>query len=910
MKKIGIASVAMLLATVGLVNLTNKDNKKIVNDLESSTTDVINEKSNVKKVALKNASSGNDAFNASKIYFQTAQDSEGYEYLRFATALRGSYSRVSYTRHIDGLGDNDSNVSVLYKGIAADGKVSYYDGSGLVDHDVTSTENYYWACYTIRFKSNSTYKDSDITLTLNVDDKYTDSHTISLNNAKNYVEDNADITINELKTYRMEAENLDFSKATLRDDFANAGRTFIETPTVGEASGGKSICGYKPGSVFEISLNLLKESTLYITSSMSDTETNYTINDGVKFEMDSTLMTAEDMSFTFHGHPNYWEWKEVVIGKITLPAGEHTFKMTSVSRRPNIDYFDFEVLKYGNQEKEKVLEELVVGTLPTKTKYEAGEIFDPTGMVIKAKYSDYTYVDVTDYTIDKTGPLSAADTGITVSYEGKTVIVPIEVGKSYDVTLATLGDHIFEAENIKVDDNWILRSDMAGFGRNFSISNSTASGGKSIERYDVGTKMTIEFYVGEDSTLALQIVASNYTNFTFDEKVEVKIDDTILVSNNPTLGHRYDYDYWNWVNVKFEEKQLTKGDHVLTINMKAEHPNLDFVNFRITKYGDKSVVLDNVYNKNSKVATVVKEGLVTVEAEEMNVEHWKRASAFDANVQEMATASNGKYLAASSGSAGGNKNYYAEFKINMDFAGKVEFSAAYVQPEGKKTIDMDMTRLYAIMIDGNEVSLDSTKTTLAAREDATVWDVFNYNLINLDAGEHTVRIELKENLSYAPNIDYVKFDVKKIKTIVNEAGRIKLEAEEMDLSNLVSDGRSLIEEKKVDATSGTGSLGHIVSGYIDIDFNVTFASTLTMQGLFSKYEAHSLKDKVEFKLDGVVVDYDDITLGRAEDGSNDWFNWKEATINFGDLASGVHTLTINFKQGCNFDCATLEFAAK
>ena len=183
MKKIGIASVAMLLVTVGLVNLTNKDNKKIVNDLESSTTDVINEKSNVKKVALKNASSGNDAFNASKIYFQTAQDSEGYEYLRFATALRGSYSRVSYTRHIDGLGDNDSNVSVLYKGIAADGKVSYYDGSGLVDHDVTSTENYYWACYTIRFKSNSTYKDSDITLTLNVDDKYTDSHTISLNNA-------------------------------------------------------------------------------------------------------------------------------------------------------------------------------------------------------------------------------------------------------------------------------------------------------------------------------------------------------------------------------------------------------------------------------------------------------------------------------------------------------------------------------------------------------------------------------------------------------------------------------------------------------------------------------------------------------------------------------------------------------
>ena len=724
------------------------------------------------------------------------------------------------------------------------------------------------------------------------------------------VQKRIDITVNELKTYRMEAENLDFSKATLRDDFAAAGRTFIETPTVGEASGGKSICGYKPGSVFEISLKLLEETTLYITSSMSDTELDYKINDGVKFEMDSTVMTAEDVTFTFHGSPNYWEWKEVVIGKITLPAGEHTFKMTSVSERPNIDYFDFEVLKYGTQEKEKVLEELVVSSLPTKTKYEAGETFDPTGMVIKAKYSDYTYVDVTDYTIDKTGPLSVADTGVTISYEGKTVIVPIEVGKAYDARITAVGEHILEAENIKVDDNWILREDMAGFGRNFTIDNSTASGGKSIERYDVGTKMTIEFYVGEDSTLALQIVASQYNDFRFDEKVEVKIDNTVLTSDNPTLGHRYGDDYWNWVDINFDALGLAKGDHVLTIDMKAERPNLDFVNFRITKYGDNSVVLDNVYNKNSKVATVVKEGLVTVEAEEMNIEHWKRASAFDANVQEMATASNGKYLAASSGSAGGNHAYYADFKIDMKFAGKVSFSAAYVQPEGKKTKAMDMTRLYAIYVDGTEVSLDSAKTTLAAREDVTVWDVFNYNLVKLDEGEHTVRIELKENLSYAPNIDYVKFDVKKIKTIVNEAGSVKLEAEEMDLSTLVTDGSSPIEGKQHTSTSGTGSVGHINSGYIDIDFKVAFDSTLEIKGMFSKAEPYSLKDFVEFKLDGVVVDYDDITLGRAEDGTNDWFNWKEATVNFGDLTAGIHTLTINFKAGCNLDCVTLEFAAK
>ena len=815
MKKIGILSVALLLSVVAFSNVTKENNKTSVADLESSTTDFMNEKSNIKKVSLRDAKRKSDLFKASKIYFQTASDAEGYEYLRFAAGISGSYSKVSFTRKIAGLEDKTDEVTTLYKGIAANGKVLYTNGDKLLSENVESTKNYYWACYTIRFKSDSTYKDSDITITLNVDDKYTDSRTISLNNAKNYVEDNADITINELKTYRMEAENLDFSKATLRDDFAAAGRTFIETPTVGEASGGKSICGYKPGSVFEISLNLLKESTLYITSSMSDTETNYTINDGVKFEMDSTVMTAEDMSFTFHGHPNYWEWKEVVIGKITLPAGEHTFKMTSVSRRPNIDYFDFEVLKYGNQEKEKVLEELVVGTLPTKTKYEAGEIFDPTGMVIKAKYSDYTYVDVTNYTIDKTGPLSVADTGITVSYEGKTVIVPIEVGKAYDVKLATLGDHIFEAENIKVDDNWILRSDMAGFGRNFTIDNSTASGGKSIERYDVGTKMTIEFYVGEDATLALQIAASNYTNFTFDEKVEVKIDDAVLTSNNPTFGARYSNDYWNWVNVKFEERQLTKGEHVLTIDMKAERPNLDFVNFHIKQIGDQQE-----QHNLSRIAVS------------------KNPTKID-------------YLVGETFDATG-----MEVKAIYDDATEEVITDYVVDKTGALTLD-----------------------------DTTI------KITYLDK-ETTLTITVK-------NVDFE----------VNEAKSVKLEAEEMDLSNLVSDGSSLIENNN--KSSNNASVGHINSGYINISFNITFDSTLTMKGLFSKYEVeHQLKHYVEFKLDGVVVDYDDIALGRAEDGSNDWFNWKEATVNFGDLTAGAHTITINFKSGCNFDCATLTFAAK
>ena len=570
MKKIGILSVALLLSVVAFSNVTKENNKTSVADLESSTTDFINEKSNVKKVALRNASSENNAFNASKIYFQTAQDSEGYEYLRFATALRGSYSKVSYTRHIDGLGDKDSNVSVLYKGIAANGKVSYYDGSGLVDHDVTSTENYYWSCYTIRFKSDSTYKDSDITLTLNVDDnKYTDSRTISLNDAKNYVDDKKiDTTINEFKTYRMEAENLDFSQATLRDDFVAAGRTFIETPPAEyETSNGQSICGYKPGSIFEISLNLLEESTLYITSRMSDTQLDYKINEGVKFEMDSTLMTAEDVTFTFHGHPNYWEWKEVVIGKITLQAGVHTFKMTSRSKRPNIDYFQFETLKYGNKEKERVLEGIEVTTLPTKTKYEEAETFDPAGMVVRAKYSDYTYEEITDYTIDKTGPLTIADTEVTISYNGKSTKVAIEV----DLKISSVGEHIFEAESMDL-------SNLVSDGSAFIENNDKSSGNASIVHIISGY-INIDFKVSFASTLQFKGMFAKYEPVQLKDCVEIKVDGNVLDYENITLGRASDgsNDFFNFKECVTNKVNLTEGSHTLTITFKIGC-NFDYAN--------------------------------------------------------------------------------------------------------------------------------------------------------------------------------------------------------------------------------------------------------------------------------------------------------------------------------------------
>lgn len=72
----------------------------------------------------------------------------------------------------------------------------------------------------------------------------------------------------------------------------------------------------------------------------------------------------------------------------------------------------------GQEGTEKTLESIEITKGPDKIAYTEGEKFDPTGMVVTAKYSDETSKVVTDYTYSPEGELGKDDTKITVSYTG------------------------------------------------------------------------------------------------------------------------------------------------------------------------------------------------------------------------------------------------------------------------------------------------------------------------------------------------------------------------------------------------------------------------------------------------------------------------------------------------------------
>ena len=117
--------------------------------------------------------------------------------------------------------------------------------------------------------------------------------------------------------------------------------------------------------------------------------------------------------------------------------------------------------------------------------------------------------------------------------------------------------------------------------------------GKSIERYDINSILTLDFYANENITLKLSAVVSNYDEINLNDSVIFKVDDTTLVSDNPTLGHRNPNDWWNWQTALFNEIDLTKGSHSLTIKMYTARPNLDCFNFHVKKYGE-TVVFSNL----------------------------------------------------------------------------------------------------------------------------------------------------------------------------------------------------------------------------------------------------------------------------------------------------------------------------
>ena len=141
-------------------------NKKT--DFNETPTLLNNKGIDIKKIQF----GDNEEVKTSKIYTQWATLNDGSTSLRFAIALKGNIETITFIRNeVIGLEitkeANIVNVDTVYKSIAANNKNYYYTNEGLAEED---NDSYYWACYTINYSKDSSLKQNNIELSVQIND--------------------------------------------------------------------------------------------------------------------------------------------------------------------------------------------------------------------------------------------------------------------------------------------------------------------------------------------------------------------------------------------------------------------------------------------------------------------------------------------------------------------------------------------------------------------------------------------------------------------------------------------------------------------------------------------------------------------------------------------------------------------
>ena len=162
-KQLALFALSATLLTAGII--VNKSEMKS-NGFEESATDLYSKENNIKKIR-KTDEVVTPTVETSIMYAQSGNDGTN-SYLRFATAVKGDVTSITFNRKVEGKEDRPLECKTLYKGISSNGKTYYYNGEELVTAQDENTNNYYWACYTIKFEANSSYLDKDITLEMTI----------------------------------------------------------------------------------------------------------------------------------------------------------------------------------------------------------------------------------------------------------------------------------------------------------------------------------------------------------------------------------------------------------------------------------------------------------------------------------------------------------------------------------------------------------------------------------------------------------------------------------------------------------------------------------------------------------------------------------------------------------------------
>ena len=254
--------------------------------------------------------------------------------------------------------------------------------------------------------------------------------------------------------------------------------------------------------------------------------------------------------------------------------------------------------KNKNREGKHVLS-IQITNFPTKLRYKEGEIFDKSGMIVKAIYNDTTESNIDNYTIiDNNKPLTIYNTAILISYEGKNTTFNIIIINDENLeirpnpskekfTLESSGVITrFEIEDSDIS-NWIISEKEYN---NKIIENSDASDGKYLSGIDENVKegyLNFNLNLIYDSIIKMNVSYSQNKNYQYSD-IDISSIYTFLVDENNEIdidGKGILNDNTKWQIIKYKSYILPKGRHTISLkslsNFEIYTPNIDYIDFKI-----------------------------------------------------------------------------------------------------------------------------------------------------------------------------------------------------------------------------------------------------------------------------------------------------------------------------------------
>ena len=200
-----------------------------------------------------------------------------------------------------------------------------------------------------------------------------------------------------------------------------------------------------------------------------------------------------------------------------------------------------EVLKTAtttlNVEVKNLLKSIFVANPPDITDYYAEDYFDPTGMVVKAYYSDGSSQEITDYTYEPSGELTEQDETITITYTEEGI-----TKKTYqDITVGEAPSLVSIAVSTAPDKTSYKPGeffDTTGMVITAYFDNNTS---KEVKGYTYSPTGALE--IGDD-TITISYTKSGITKTT-TQAITIYYLMGITITNNPTKMEYYEGDTFN-----------------------------------------------------------------------------------------------------------------------------------------------------------------------------------------------------------------------------------------------------------------------------------------------------------------------------------------------------------------------------